>query len=235
MGLPLRVGTTVAARSGRGRSRSSASTTSSFSPPATQPSRSATQAGGKRDRSSILAYPDHDDQSPHRRASTPAEAHACVTAAGCCLTSARSISTLHSSGSSAPIATRSCSRLHPAPAHGCHICTGTGPTLPHLHNAATSAHRCHVCTPLPHLHRDWARPSHICAATGLAHFHICAATDLAHSTSAPGLGRSPEPAPPRLTGTECLRPHCLALPRVRLPARARTPAAAAHTSTPASC
>ncbi len=305
-GLPLRVGTTVAARSDRGRSRSSASTTSSFSPPATQPSRSATQAGGKRDRSSTLAYPDHDNQSPHRRASTPAEAHACVTAAGCCLTSARSISTRRSSGSSAPTATRSgrsCSRtaapcdgLHTAatsaPGLGppCHVCT----PLPRLHTAATSAPR--LGPPLPHLRRDWARPFHICAGTGPAHStsaprlgspistsppglgpplphlrrdcarpsHICAGTGPAHSTSAPrlgpplphlhrlgsphphlrrdwarpshicagtgpapptsalGLGHSPESGPPRLNGTECLRPHCLALPRVRLPGRAPT-------------
>jgi hypothetical protein len=36
-------------------------------------------------------------------------------------------------------------------------------------------------SPLPHLHRDWARPCHICAGTGLA-----------PATSAPGLG-SPLP------------------------------------------
>ena len=38
-----------------------------------------------------------------------------------------------------------------------------------------------LVSPLPHLHRDWARPSHICAGTGLA-----------PATSAPGLG-SPLP------------------------------------------
>jgi hypothetical protein len=106
--------------------------------------------------------------------------------AGCCLTSARSISTRRSSGSSAPTATRSgrsCSRT-----------------------AAPCA-----CTRLPHLRRDWARPSHICAGTGPA-----------PPTSAPGLGLSPESGPPRLTGAECLRPHCLALPRVRLSGRAPT-------------
>jgi hypothetical protein len=31
---------------------------------------------------------------------------------------------------------------------------------------------CHICTrlgsPLPHLHRDWARPYHVCTGTGLA-------------------------------------------------------------------
>ena len=31
-------------------------------------------------------------------------------------------------------------------------------------------------SPLPHLHRDWARPGHICRGTGLT-----------HATSAPGL------------------------------------------------
>jgi hypothetical protein len=74
----------------------------------------------------------------------------------------------------------------------CHICTGTGPTLP------TSASRlgppnpdlrrdrarpAHICTgtgqaqcisaprlrlPCPHLPRDWAHPCHICTGTGLA-------------------------------------------------------------------
>jgi hypothetical protein len=64
-------------------------------------------------------------------------------------------------------------------------------------------------SPLPHLHRDWARPCHICTATGLApatsapglgsplpHLHrdwahpchICTATGVAPATSAPGLG-----------------------------------------------
>ena len=33
-----------------------------------------------------------------------------------------------------------------------------------------------VGSPLPHLRRDWARPCHICAGTGLAPCHICIGT-----------------------------------------------------------
>jgi hypothetical protein len=29
---------------------------------------------------------------------------------------------------------------------------------------------------LPHLHRDWARPCHICTGTGLTRCHICTGT-----------------------------------------------------------
>jgi hypothetical protein len=36
----------------------------------------------------------------------------------------------------------------------------------------------HRRTGAPHLHRDWARPRHICAGTGLAPAHICARTGL---------------------------------------------------------
>ncbi len=50
-----------------------------------------------------------------------------------------------------------------------HICTATGLA------PATSAPR--VGSPLPHLHRDWGRPSHICTGTGVA-----------PPTSAPGPG-----------------------------------------------
>ena len=67
-----------------------------------------------------------------------------------------------------------------------------------------------VRSALPHLHRDWARPCHICTGTGLApatsapglgsplphlhrdwahRCHICTRTGLAPATSAPGLGR----------------------------------------------
>jgi hypothetical protein len=52
-------------------------------------------------------------------------------------------------------------------------------------------------SPLPHLHRDWARRSHICTRTGLAAptsapgrahpSHICTGTGLTPPTSAPGL------------------------------------------------
>ena len=60
-----------------------------------------------------------------------------------------------------------------------------GAPLPHLHR--DWAHPCHICTrtrsPLPHLHRDWAHPCHICAGTGLT-----------PATSVPGLG-SPLPHP----------------------------------------
>ena len=50
---------------------------------------------------------------------------------------------------------------------------------------------------LPHLHRDWARPSHICTRTGLTPAtYICTGTRLTPATSAPGLG-SPLPHPPR--------------------------------------
>ena len=34
--------------------------------------------------------------------------------------------------------------------------------------------------PLPHLHRDWARPCHICTGTGGHPCHICNGTDRAH-------------------------------------------------------
>ncbi len=58
-------------------------------------------------------------------------------------------------------------------------------------------------SPLPHLHRDWARPCHICTGTGLT-----------PATSAPGLG-SPLPHLHRdwarpchsCTGTGLTRPH----------------------------
>jgi hypothetical protein len=61
---------------------------------------------------------------------------------------------------------------------------GLGSPLPHLHRdwarpLATSAPG--LGSPRPHLHRDWARPCHICTGTGLA-----------PATSAPGLG-SPLP------------------------------------------
>ena len=49
-------------------------------------------------------------------------------------------------------------------------------------------------SPPPHLHRDWARPCHICTGTGLAPCHICTGT-------APGLGLTPSTAAP----TYCFR------------------------------
>ncbi len=55
-------------------------------------------------------------------------------------------------------------------AHRCHICTATRLPLPHLHGpeytAAASAPG--LGSPLPHLHRDWARPRRICTGIGLA-------------------------------------------------------------------
>ncbi len=39
-------------------------------------------------------------------------------------------------------------------------------------------------SPLPHLHRDWAHPCHVCAGTWLTPCHICTRTP---ATSAPGL------------------------------------------------
>ena len=74
-------------------------------------------------------------------------------------------------------------------------------------SAATSAPG--LGSPLPHLHRDWAHPGHICTGTGLTpatsapglgsprpHLHrdwarpchICTGTGLTPATSAPGLG-----------------------------------------------
>ncbi len=91
------------------------------------------------------------------------------------------------------------------------------------HNTATSAPG--LGSPLPHLHRDWAHPCHICTGTRLApatsapglgsplpHLHrdwalschICTGTRLAPSASAPGLG-SPPPHLRRL-GTRGCRP-----------------------------
>jgi hypothetical protein len=61
----------------------------------------------------------------------------------------------------------------------CHICTGTGLT------PATSAPG--LGSPLPHLHRDWAHPGHICTATWLIPA-IFTGTGLAPATSALGLG-----------------------------------------------
>jgi hypothetical protein len=56
-----------------------------------------------------------------------------------------------------------------------------GSPLPHLHR--DWARPCHTWTglgaPLPHLHRDWAHPCHICTETGLT-----------PATSALGLGSS---------------------------------------------
>jgi hypothetical protein len=57
-----------------------------------------------------------------------------------------------------------------------HICTGTGLT------PATSAPG--LGSPLPHLHRDWARPCHICTRTGLT-----------PATSAPGPDWRKQPLP----------------------------------------
>jgi hypothetical protein len=50
-------------------------------------------------------------------------------------------------------------------AHRCHICTGTGLTLPHLHlnNACKSAPG--LGAPLPRLRTGWAHPSPICTGT----------------------------------------------------------------------
>ena len=48
--------------------------------------------------------------------------------------------------------------------------------------------------PLPHLHRDWARPYHIHLHRDWARrCHICTRTRLAPATSAPGLGSQPYP------------------------------------------
>ncbi len=93
---------------------------------------------------------------------------------------------------------------------------------PSVFNAYPDECRLFTLTRAPHLDRDWARPCHICARTGLtpstsapglgsprphlhrdwAHpVHICAGTGLTAATSAPGLG-SPLPHLHR-TGRTC--------------------------------
>ena len=69
----------------------------------------------------------------------------------------------------------------------CNICTRTGPSQGR-------------CSPLPHLHRDWVHPCHICTGTGLT-----------PATSAPGLGFPPSCIhvraalrPPLLSPRACL-------------------------------
>jgi len=66
------------------------------------------------------------------------------------------------------------------------------PTVPYVSLMCTPG----LGSPLPHLHRDWARPCHICTGTGLAPCHICTGTapgrGSPHATSAPGRG-SPLP------------------------------------------
>ena len=86
-----------------------------------------------------------------------------------------------------------------APVQPRHICTGTWPT------PATSAPG--LGSPLPHLHRDWALPCHICTEARLNPSpHICTGdrgSPLPHlqrdpipATSAPGLSGLSLPAPP---------------------------------------
>ncbi len=111
---------------------------------------------------------------------------------------------------SAPALGTSLPDLHKDWAHTCHICAGTAhdhcPPAPsagivprifagtgHIPDLRRDwAHPCHICaglgTPLPHLHRDRVRPSHIYTRTWL----IC--TRIAHTpaSSAPGPG-SPVP------------------------------------------
>ena len=82
--------------------------------------------------------------------------------------------------------------LHRDLAHPCHICTGTGLTLPpHLHR--DWARRCHICvgtglTPCHICVGTGLTPDPMCAGTGLTPAHICAGTGLTPATSAPGLG-----------------------------------------------
>ena len=77
----------------------------------------------------------------------------------------------------------------PADRAACGICTGTKLALatsaPQQPGAAPATSASGLGSPLPHLHRDWAHPCHICTGTGLA-----------PATSAPGLG-SPLPHPHR--------------------------------------
>ena len=98
-----------------------------------------------------------------------------------------------------------------------HICTGTGltPAASALgqgspHPRQDSLHRdwarpCHICTrtelthphlPCPHLHRHWARPAHICTGTGRIPATFAPGLGPPAATSAPGLGASR----PRLHG-----------------------------------
>ena len=44
---------------------------------------------------------------------------------------------------------------------------------------------------LPHRHRDWAHPSHICTGTRRKRSHICARIGLTPAAAAPGLGLTP--------------------------------------------
>ncbi len=70
------------------------------------------------------------------------------------------------------------SRLHRDWAHRCHICTGTGLTLPHLH-------------------RDWAHACHTCTGTGCTPVTPALGLGLTPVTLAPGLGLTPAtPASP---------------------------------------
>ncbi len=75
--------------------------------------------------------------------------------------------------------------LHPLPGRAT---SAPGLGAP-LHKPAQS----HICAgtaltpPLPHLHRDWAHPCHICTRIGLSPCHTCLGTGPAPSTSAPGL------------------------------------------------
>ena len=117
---------TVAARSARGRSRSLASTTSSSSPPATQPSRSATQAGGTR-----IARVYWRTLTTTVRPRTVVHPHPGTRMCD----GRRLLFDLGSFYFNTSLQWLVCSYrnqvrpgLHPAPAHRCHICAGTGPT-----------------------------------------------------------------------------------------------------------
>jgi hypothetical protein len=75
---------------------------------------------------------------------------------------------------------------------------GRAPYSPTRRSSARAGHRnccppAQRCTPLvPHLHRDWAHPSHIGGGTGLTPPTSAPGLGLTPSTSAPGLG-SPLP------------------------------------------
>jgi hypothetical protein len=61
-------------------------------------------------------------------------------------------------------------RLVPRFSLRCHICSGTGPTARLFVSLGLGS-------PLPHLHRDWARPRHICTGTGLGPASLAPRTD----------------------------------------------------------
>ena len=59
-------------------------------------------------------------------------------------------------------------------------------------------------SPLPHLHRDWARPCHSCAGTGLTPCQTSTGTGLAPATSAPGpAGLAPAASAPGHQARRC--------------------------------